>query len=65
MGDAVFPLGRPSKELLVQDDRLDRCITIWHDNQVLKGTFTLLDQLAAQQMVACSLVLCARCSTIL
>ena len=50
-GKTFFPPGRLNEELQVQDGRLDRPITKEHDRKVLKGTFELLEQVAARAEV--------------
>ena len=44
-GEVLFPRGELSKELQVPNDRLDGPITTEHDDRVLAGMFTKLDQL--------------------
>ncbi|KAF9648216.1 hypothetical protein BDM02DRAFT_3115685 [Thelephora ganbajun] len=46
-GEVFFPPGQLVEDLKVQDDRLDRPITKEHDDRVLAGAFTRLDQLVA------------------
>ena len=50
-GRVHFPPGQLCKELQVmqvEDDHLDRLITVGHDDEVLKRTFKRLDELADQ-----------------